>query len=80
MPLSICTAVKTERQEFKLIGMEKETLPENGSLVRFKRKDDEAWLEGEYDSEIRMFIEIYAAEPVTHNSSDILTWEYVNEP
>jgi hypothetical protein len=60
--------------------MEKNTLPENGSLVRFKRIDNEEWLEGEYDSEIKMFIEIYAVEPVTHNSTDILTWEYINEP
>lgn len=55
-------------------------MPENGSLVRFRRKDSEDWLEGEYDSEIKMFIEIYAAEPVTHSSSDILDWEYVDEP
>lgn len=55
-------------------------MPENGSLVRFRRIDNEAWLEGEYDSELKMFVEIYAAEPVTHNSTDISAWEYINEP
>ncbi|GGB85868.1 hypothetical protein [Dyadobacter sediminis] len=63
-----------------MIPMKENAMPENGSLVRFRRKDDDAWLEGEYDSGIGMFIEIYAAEPVTHNSTDILTWEYMNEP
>lgn len=51
-------------------------MPENGAVVRFRRNDDDNdWKEGEYDEQNRLFIEIYAAEPVTHNSTDILEWE-----
>ena len=55
--------------------MENETMPENGAVVRFMRKDDPEWIQGEYDEQNHMFIEIYSAELVTHNSADILKWE-----
>jgi len=55
--------------------MEKETLPENGMLVRFMRKDEEGWRDGEYDAENKMFIEIYSAELTTHSWTDIAKWE-----
>jgi hypothetical protein len=55
--------------------MEKNTLPEHGSLVRFMRIDDEDWRDGEYDAENKMFIEIYSTELTTHNWTDIRKWE-----
>ena len=55
--------------------MENETMPENGAVVRFMRKDDPEWIQGEYDEQNQMFIEIYSAELVTHSSADILKWQ-----
>ena len=55
--------------------MDNKTMPENGALVRFMRKDDHEWVQGEYDEQNNMFIEIYSADLVTHNSTDILKWE-----
>ena len=59
--------------------MDKIALPENGSLIRFKRFDEDEWKEGEYDEQNKMFIEIYSAETVTHNSTDITEWNYMEE-
>ena len=59
--------------------MEKGTLPENGAVVRFMREDDPEWKQGEYDEENKLFIEIYSTELVTHNSTDILKWEYQDD-
>ena len=50
-------------------------MPENGAVVRFMRKDDPEWIQGEYDEQNQMFIEIYSAELVTHSSADILKWQ-----
>ncbi|WP_221392421.1 hypothetical protein [Dyadobacter sp. NIV53] len=55
--------------------MENNSMPENGAVVRFMRKDDQEWIQGEYDEQNGMFIEIYSSELVMHNSSDILKWE-----
>jgi hypothetical protein len=55
--------------------MDKETLPENGALVRFMRIDDDEWKDGEYDAENKMFIEIYSTDLITHNWTDIRKWE-----
>ncbi|MHA4739255.1 hypothetical protein [Dyadobacter sp. MSC1_007] len=54
--------------------MDKETLPENGALVRFMRIDDDEWKDGEYDAENKMFIEIYSTDLTTHNWTDIRKW------
>lgn len=54
-------------------------MPENGAVVRFMRKDDPEWIQGEYDEQNQMFIEIYSAELVTHNCTDILKWELWEE-
>ena len=54
--------------------------PMNGSIVRFKREDDEEWREGEFDEQNQMFIEIYSSEMITHNFSDIVSWKYTEEP
>ncbi len=59
--------------------MKKDQTPENGALVRFRRNDDDnEWKDGEYDEQNQMFIEIYSAEPVTHNRADILEWKYTD--
>lgn len=58
--------------------MEGKTLPTNGSLVRFKREDDDEWRDGEYDAENKMFIEIYSTELTTHNWTDIVRWELLD--
>lgn len=58
--------------------MEDKTLPENGSLVRFMRKDENEWRDGEYDAENKMFIEIYSTELTTHNWTDIGVWEFLD--
>lgn len=50
-------------------------MPENGSLVRFMRHDDDEWRDGEYDAENKMFIEIYSAELTTHHWTDVQKWE-----
>lgn len=55
--------------------MDQNTLPENGTLVRFLRIDEEEWKDGEYDAENKLFIEIYSTELITHNWTDIRTWE-----
>lgn len=60
---------------FKKRIMEDKTLPDNGSQVRFMRKDDDEWRDGEYDAENKMFIEIYSTELTTHNWTDISQWE-----
>jgi hypothetical protein len=60
--------------------MDNQLLPENGALVRFRRIGEEEWIEGEFDQENRLFIEIYAPETVTHNSTDISDWQYMEEP
>jgi hypothetical protein len=57
--------------------MDAAQIPENGALVRFLRTDEEEWREGEYDGENKLFIEIYALEPSTHNTEDIREWEYL---
>ncbi|TDE11298.1 hypothetical protein [Dyadobacter psychrotolerans] len=59
--------------------MEKNRLPANGSVIRFMRTDENEWKEGEFDEQNQMFIEIYSTELVTHNSSDILKWEYLED-
>ncbi|KQS27680.1 hypothetical protein [Dyadobacter sp. Leaf189] len=48
--------------------------PENGTLVRFRRHDEEEWREGEFDEQNQMFVEIYAPELITHNTNDIAEW------
>ncbi len=55
--------------------MDQNTLPGNGTLVRFRRIDDEEWRDGEYDAENKLFIEIYSTELITHNWTDIRFWE-----
>lgn len=50
-------------------------MPENGTLVRFMRIDDDEWKDGEYDAENKMFIEIYSTDLITHNWTDIRKWE-----
>ena len=60
--------------------MDNNTLPENGSLVRFRRTGEEEWREGEFDAQNQLFIEIYAPEMITHNSTDILEWQAVEAP
>lgn len=52
------------------------SMPENGAAVRFRRIDEDEWKDGEYDAENHLFIETYATELVTHNSTDILDWQY----
>jgi hypothetical protein len=59
--------------------MDKHKLPANGSVIRFKRKDEDEWREGEFDEQNAMFIEIYSSELVTHNSTDIEKWEYLED-
>lgn len=51
-------------------------MPANGAEVKFMRKDENEWKQGEFDEENKMFIEIYSAELVTHNFVDILEWKY----
>jgi len=59
--------------------MEKNRLPANGSVIRFMRNDENEWKEGEFDEQNLMFIEIYSTELITHNSSDIRKWEYLED-
>jgi hypothetical protein len=59
--------------------MKQADIPENGSLVRFIRTDEEEWREGEFDGENKLYIEIYALELRTHNIEDIREWEYLPE-
>ena len=59
--------------------MDKHKLPANGSVIRFKRKDDDEWREGEFDEQNAVFIEIYSTELVTHNHTDIEKWEYLED-
>ncbi|MCE7043235.1 hypothetical protein [Dyadobacter sp. CY312] len=58
--------------------MEKHEMPENGAVVRFRRSDGAEWVDGEFDEENQLFIEIYSAEPITHHRQDIVEWEYLD--
>ena len=59
--------------------MNQQPMPTNGALVQFKRFDEDEWKQGEYDEENRLFIEIYAAETITHNINDIEKWENLED-